>query len=46
MSGLISRYLPEPTLMRVNESRPRLRPVAMLNVSGLARIVERLGKPP
>jgi len=44
MSGLISRRLPVPSLTKVKESRPRLRPVAMLNVSGVATSVRKAGK--
>ena len=44
MSGLISRYLPVPTLIKVKESMPRLSPVAMLNVRGVATRVRKAGK--
>ncbi len=44
MRGLISRWRPVPSLMRVKESRPRLRPVAMLNVRGVATRVRNAGK--
>src|SRR6266571_6663932 len=46
MRGLISRWRPVPSLMRVKESRPRLRPVAMLNVRGVATRVRNAGKAP
>src|ERR1700722_10712739 len=36
MRGLICRIFPVPILMKVNESRPRLNPVAILKVSGVA----------
>jgi hypothetical protein len=36
MRGLISRRLPVPSLTKVKERRPRLRPVAMLKVTGVA----------
>jgi len=42
--GLISRWRPVPSLMRVKESRPRLRPVAMVKVSGVATRVRNAGK--
>ena len=44
MRGLISRWRPVPSLMRVNESRPRLRPLAMLKVRGVATRVRNAGK--
>src|SRR5882672_10888769 len=43
ISGLISRALPVPILMKVNERRPRLNPVAMLNVRGVATRVMKAG---
>src|SRR6202035_1024070 len=43
MRGLISRYRPVPTLIKVKESIPRLRPVAMLKVSGVATRVRKAG---
>ena len=44
MSGLISRCLPVPSLTKVKESKPTLRPVAMLKVSGVATSVRNAGK--
>ncbi len=44
MSGLICRIFPVPSLMKVKERRPRLSPVAMLNVKGVATIVRNAGK--
>src|SRR6266852_9761837 len=44
INGLISRALPVPILMNVKESRPRLSPVAMLNVRGVATSVINAGK--
>src|SRR5580698_6617365 len=43
MSGLICLILPVPILMKVKESRPRLSPVAMLKVSGVAIDVMKAG---
>ena len=43
MRGLIWRIFPVPILMKVNESRPRLSPVAMLKVSGVATRVINAG---
>ncbi len=44
MSGLICRIFPVPILINVNESKPRLKPLAMLNVSGVATSVINAGK--
>lgn len=43
MSGLTSRCLPLPTFTNVNDKTPRLRPVAMLKVSGVATSVRNAG---
>src|SRR5208282_3723945 len=43
ISGLISRYRPVHSLRNVNESNPRLNPVAKLNVSGVAISVRNAG---
>ena len=42
--GLTSRRLPLASLRKVKEIRPRLRPVAMLKVSGVATTVRKAGK--
>jgi hypothetical protein len=44
MSGLISRWRLVPSLTKVKESRPRLRPVAILKVRGVATNVRNAGK--
>src|ERR1700722_20651373 len=44
ISGLMSRYFLAPIFKQVNESRPRLSPVAMLNVNGVATNVRNAGK--
>src|ERR1700756_1066235 len=41
---LISRNFPAPTLMQVNDSKPKLNPVAILKVSGVATSVRNAGK--
>ena len=43
ISGLISWYRPEPTLPKVKDRRPRLSPVAMRKVSGVATTVMNAG---
>jgi hypothetical protein len=43
ISGLISLRRPVNSLRNVNESNPRLRPVAILNVSGVAINVKKAG---
>ena len=43
ISGLISRWRPVNSFTNVNESNPRLNPVAMLNVSGVAISVRNAG---
>jgi len=43
IKGLICFIFPVPILMKVKESRPRLSPVAMLNVSGVATVVMNAG---
>jgi hypothetical protein len=40
-SGLTSRYLPLPSFTKVSANTPRLRPVAMLNVNGMATSVRK-----
>src|SRR2546423_1922497 len=40
---LTSRYLPAPSFTMENEITPRLNPVAMLNVSGVASMVMNAG---
>jgi len=44
ISGLTSRCLPLPSFTKVNDKTPRLRPVAMLKVSGVATSVRKAGK--
>ena len=43
MRGLICLIFPVPILMNVKESKPRLNPVAMLKVSGVATRVIKAG---
>ena len=43
ISGLMSRYFPAPIFRHVKESKPKLSPVAILNVSGVATSVRNAG---